>query len=178
VVHLETPSWPSVARADRSCDYTVDRLTGYRDSMPQRDYILRLIEQAAAVLKALRILITKGAADPAEVDRQLRETLGQLGFDLDVARFADAESLERIVAPTGDVEPTRAWLVAETMYIDGLEAEVRGSVEEARLSFEKSLRLYRLFDPRILMPAGAPAALERIAEIEQKLEQTTEGHST
>jgi len=137
--------------------------------MPQRDYILRLIEQAAAVLKALRILITKGSADPAEVDRQLRQTLGQLGFDLDVARLADAESLERIVAPTGEIEPTRAWLVAEAMYIDGLEAEARGSEEEARVSFEKALRLFRLFDPRLLLPAGSSSALERIAEIEQKL---------
>lgn len=137
--------------------------------MYQRDYILRMIEQIGAVLAALRARILARTATSTEVTGELRTTLRTAGFDLDLARFADAESLERLVAPTGELDPTRGWLVAETLYLHGLEAQLDRRAADAEASFVKALRLYRLFDPRNPIPSGFPEARERIDEIEERL---------
>lgn len=137
--------------------------------MPQRDYILRLIEQVGLMLKALRAAILGRTAELAEVRRQLRTVLQQVGFDLDVALIADTDTLVRMIAPTGELEPGRGWLVAETMYLDGLEAALDGRKDDAHLSLGKALRLFRMFDASTPIPGGFPAAPDRIAEIEQRL---------
>ena len=47
----------------------------------QRDYILRLLEQAAAVLRRLRELLAGGAASPAEIVEQARAAQAALFAD-------------------------------------------------------------------------------------------------
>ena len=137
--------------------------------MYQHDYILRMIEQIGAVLIALRKMILGRGSTPGAIDRELRKVLQQVGFDLDLARLADADTLQRMIAPTGELEPGRGWMVAETIYLDGLDAQVEGRTTEARVSFQKAVSLYRLFDPGILLPPGFPEAAERITEIETRL---------
>ena len=44
----------------------------------QRDYILRLLEQAAAVARRLRELLTGNAASPSEIEAQARAAQGEL----------------------------------------------------------------------------------------------------
>jgi hypothetical protein len=144
-------------------------------TVQQRDYILRMIEQVGAILVALRERILKRAVGTAEVHRELRRTLQQVGFDLDLARLADPPSLERMVAPTGELDPTRGWMVAEALYIDGLEAQLDGRDVDACRSLGKALRLFRLFDPRHLIPSGFPEAKERIDEIEERLRELGDG---
>lgn len=139
--------------------------------MLQRDYILRMIEQAGAVLVALRKRILGRSVQSAELEATLRDTLHQVGFDLDIARLADPGSLERMVAPTGELDPTRGWLVAESLYLFGLEAQLEGREDVARDSLTKALRLFRLFDPRNLIPTGFPEAQVRIEEIEDLLKE-------
>lgn len=143
--------------------------------MQQRDYILRMIEQAGAILVALRQRILRRTIQPSEVQAELRSTLQQVGFALDLAQLADAASLERMVAPTGELDPARGWLVAEVLYLDGLEAQLGGKEVLARASFEKALRLFRLFDPRNPIPSGFPEALERMRDIETRLRELGNG---
>ena len=145
--------------------------------MPQRDYILRMIEQAGAVLRRILDLVLARAAQPGEVDRELRSAMGQVGFDLDFARLADPESLERMVAPDGALEPGRGWLVAECLYVDGLEAELSERPLDAAHSYEKALRLYKLLAPDAILPSGFPEAAERIAALEVRLQALGNGQN-
>ncbi len=142
--------------------------------MYQRDYILRMIEQVGAVLVALRERILKRVAQRGQVEEELRQTLQGVGFDLDLARLADPESLERLVAPTGELDTTRGWMVAEALYLQGLECQLSDHAHDARNYFEKALRLYRLFDPRNPIPTGFPEAAERVQELEERLAGLTD----
>jgi hypothetical protein len=137
--------------------------------MVQRDYILRMIEQIGVILKALREMILNGSAGVGQVRAELQKVFQQIGFDIEVALIADTETLVRMIAPTGELEPGRAWLVAEAMYLDGLDAALDEQVPHARLSFEKAVRLFRMFDASTPVPAGFPEARERVSEIEERL---------
>ena len=44
----------------------------------QRDYILRLLEQAAAVVRRLREMLTGSAASPSEIEEQARAAQAEL----------------------------------------------------------------------------------------------------
>ncbi len=143
--------------------------------MQQRDYILRLIEQAGAVLKRLLDLVLQRAAAPGDVEQQLQDTMRQVGFDIELARLADPASLERMVAPHGEVEPGRGWLIAECLYVDGVDAQLDGRVTRATQSLEKALRLFRLFDRDALLPTGFPEAAQRIRDIESRLQELANG---
>ncbi|MFQ6046027.1 MAG: hypothetical protein ACE5PT_06675 [Gemmatimonadales bacterium] len=135
----------------------------------QRDYILRMIEQIGLILIELRRRILSRTVNAAAVDVELRKSLQQIGLDIDIIRLADGATLERIVAPTGELDVTRGWFAAEALYLDGLQAELEGREPDARLSFAKALRLFRLFDPRVPLHTSFPEAADRIREIEERL---------
>lgn len=135
----------------------------------QRDYILRMIEQIGLILIELRNRILRRSVDAGAVDAELRRSLHQIGLDIDIIRLADGPTLERTVAPTGELDVTRGWFAAEALYLDGLEAQVEGRELDARLSFEKALRLFRLFDPSVPLHTSFVEAGERIREIEERL---------
>lgn len=137
--------------------------------LPSRDYIIRQIEQMGTVLRALLGMVLNRSASPGEVRAQLHETLQQVGFDIEIALVADADTLIRMVAPTGEVEPGRMWLIAEAMYVEGLDAALDGRETEARFTLEKALRLFQMFDASAPVVSGFPEARERIEEIEDRL---------
>ncbi|GMR13726.1 MAG: hypothetical protein BMS9Abin29_1941 [Gemmatimonadota bacterium] len=137
--------------------------------MAQTDWILRLIEQLGAALIVLRSMILGGKVGREEVQGRLQKAVGSIGFDLDLAKAASPETVRMLVAPTGDVEPGRCWLVAEVLYLDGLQAQMEDRWEDARSSFERALPLYGLLEPHGLLVAGLPEAEERMAEIEGRL---------
>ncbi|HEX9728001.1 MAG TPA: hypothetical protein VGA37_05820 [Gemmatimonadales bacterium] len=137
--------------------------------MFQRDFILRQIEQIGVVLRALLRSILAGEADRTAVRAELRKVLQNVGFDLEIALIADSDTVIRMIAPTGELEPARGWLVAEAMYLDGLEAALDGRPQEGRRSLEKAFRLFQMFDAGTPIPSGFPEARERMAEIEQRL---------
>ena len=136
--------------------------------MAQRDYILRMIEQMGEILISLRNMIVGGTASARIIEEKLEAAASQSGLDLSLARAASPETIQMMVAPMGDVEPGRCWLVAEVLYLDGLHAQLDGRPEEADASFRKSLPLYVLLEPRGLF-IGLPEASERIREIEERL---------
>lgn len=137
--------------------------------MANRDYVLRLIEQAAAALRqALNRLRKKG--DRGAVTRDLEQAARQGGFDLALLRLFDGPTLVQAVAPGGEPETGRMWLAAETLYLDARAAEDEGQQDEAKRTYAKALLLYRLLEPSVILPTGFPEALERIADIETRLQ--------
>lgn len=135
--------------------------------MEQRDYVLRLIEQLGAVMAALRRRIL-GGAPPEGLREQLDGVASQAGLDLDLLRGFDLRTLRLLVAPTGDVDPTRCWLMAEILYLDGLEALLSEN-REGRDSLLKARALFDLVRPYGGLLVGLPEASERIVEIDERL---------
>ena len=142
--------------------------------MMQRDYILRHIEILGAALIALRKKILGRDVEPGEVESRLQEITEKGGMALDLARMASPATLRMLVAPTGEIEPGRCWLLAESLYLDGLHAHGSGEGWRARDSLAKAGMLYSLLKPMGAFLVGFPEALERIREIEA-LELETEG---
>lgn len=140
----------------------------------QRDYILRIIEQAAAVLRELLTRVRGRGAGRDEVARDLRRAAGLGGLDLDILRLCDGPTLLQLVTPGGEPEPARTWLAAETLYLDGLTAELDGAADDAESSLAKALMLFRLIEPGPLLPTGIPEATDRVRDIEQRLARLRE----
>lgn len=135
----------------------------------QRDYVLRLIEQAGAVLRALLARILGRQAGRDEVARELRRAARLGGLDLELLRLCDGPTLLQLVTPGGEPEPARTWLAAETLYLDGLAAELDDAPADAQASFAKALMLYRLIQPPALVPGGIQEAGDRIRDLEARL---------
>ncbi|MCY4399641.1 MAG: hypothetical protein OXE96_09925 [Gemmatimonadetes bacterium] len=135
-------------------------------TMVQRDYILRMIEELGAALIALRKAIFKGSVGEARVEATLRRAASGAGMDLDLARAASAESLPGMMAPTGEVEPMRCWLLAEVLMTDGINRLHAGEDDRARSSLARAAALFRMVGPWGAYLTGFPEASERIEEIE------------
>lgn len=95
------------------------------------------------------------------------------GFDLELLRGFSADTLHMLVAPTGEVEPARCWMMAEILYLDGLQAALEERVSAAGASLAKARLLYTLIEPGGGMLMGLPEAGERIEEIDARLAALT-----
>ena len=137
--------------------------------MMQRDYILRMIEELGAVLIALRNAILGRTARATDVEDALRRASAGAGMDLDLARAASIDALPAMMAPTGEVDPARCWLLAEVLMTDGVSLLSSGETERARSSLAKAAALFTLVAPEGAFLAGFPEAGERIEEIEAML---------
>jgi hypothetical protein len=91
--------------------------------MYRRDYVMRLIEAFGQALIALRNRILKRQADSQTVLAELGEMARTAGLDLDIARQLDPSSLLMWLSPTAEYDPPRLWLLAELLYLAGLQAE-------------------------------------------------------
>ena len=91
----------------------------------ERDYIMRMIALAAAMVARLREKLAAGAR-PAGVVDEARAAQGQLlGKDLAIFRALDGASAAQLI---GDKETVRAWadlleLEADALRMDGRDAE-------------------------------------------------------
>ena len=128
-----------------------------------------MIEQAGMILRQLLARVLRGTADRAVIARDLRQAAQLGGLDLDILRMCDGPTLAQVVAPGGETDPSRAWLAAETLYVDGHGAQIDDRPDDAAASFAKALALYRLLEPTHVLPTGFPEASERIREIEAML---------
>ena len=137
--------------------------------MAQKDYLLRQIEMLGEILRAIRKMILGGTVDPSEIRARLGEVSGQAGMDLELARAATPDTLQLLVAPSGEIEPGKCWLLAETLYLDGLHAEARGDHPRTSDSLLKARMLFSLLEPMGAFLVGFPEASERILEIEEML---------
>ena len=137
--------------------------------MTQRDYILRQIEILGAALIAIRKMILGGEADGADVETRLQEVSQQGGMALDLARAASPDTLRMLIAPTGEIEPGSCWLLAETLFLDGLYAKQSGEEERAMDSLAKAKMLFSLLAPMGAFLVGFPEAADRIREIDEMI---------
>jgi hypothetical protein len=135
----------------------------------QRDYILRLIEQAGTILKALLQRITGQSATRAELAGDLQRAAQLGGLDLDLLRLCDGDGLLQVIAPTGEADPSRTWVAAETLYLDALAAELEGDIDAATAGYAKAVALFRIMEPNWVLPSGFPEAGVRIADINGRL---------
>jgi len=134
----------------------------------QRDYILRLIEQAARALAALFKQVVGGEVVGQDARDEVDKVLAGIGLDLDLALRASPDTLELMIASTGEVDPTRTWVLAESLYVFALGAEADGDVAGARAAFERAGRLYALLEPGAAF-YGLPEAGARVREIRDRL---------
>jgi len=135
----------------------------------QRDYILRLIEQAAAILRHLLQRVRERSVDSAGLRQDLQRASHLGGLDLDLLRLADPQSLLLIVAPAGEIDPSRVWLAAEILYLDALALDADGEAEAAIDRFGKAAALYPLVQPGWGLPTGFPEAATRLQDVESRL---------
>jgi hypothetical protein len=84
-------------------------------------------------------------------------------------RLSDVDGLWNQVALTGEADPSRTWLAAETLFADAAAQETDGENEAALQSYIKAASLFRLMQPTWVLPTGFPEATERVEEIEGKL---------
>jgi len=143
--------------------------------MHQTDYILRMIEEMGEILIRIRKKILGQEEEkeaPVDADfGSLSRSLSRLaGVDLSLARSASADTLAMLVAPSGEVDPTRCWILAETLYLDGLHASQEGRDDDARGSLDRAHRLFALVKPGGVYLVGFPEAAERMREIEARLD--------
>jgi len=138
--------------------------------MPQKDYILRQIELLGAALIQIRKKILAGKADAGEVETRLQEISQQGGMALDLARASSPETIRMLIAPTGEIEPGACWLLAESLFLDGLYAVQVGDESRAADSLAKARMLFSLLKPMGAFLVGFPEANERIREIDALLE--------
>jgi hypothetical protein len=135
----------------------------------QRDYILRMIEQAGTILKHLLRRIRERSASRAELAADLQRAAHLGGLDLDLLRLCDADGLRHLVAPGGEPDPSRIWLAAETLYLDALAAQLDGQTVDAAMTFAKARALFGMVEPTWVLPTGFPEATVRIQDIDERL---------
>jgi hypothetical protein len=132
----------------------------------QKDYLLRQIEVLGQLLVAIRKMILGGESDGAAVEARLREAAGKGGMDLELARAATPDTLRLLIAPTGEIEPGRCWLLAETLYLDGIRARLSEDPAGASDSLGKARMLFSLLAPMGAFLVGFPEASVRLEEID------------
>ncbi len=144
--------------------------------MSQQDYILRIIEQLGAALIQLRKAILGGAATESQVDDVLRRSSAGVGMDLDLVRVASPDSLLAMIAPTGEVDPMRCWLMGETLLTDALFQRSEGRTEGALDALARARVLFSLVGKDAFL-AGYPEAEERLREIDDLTRQLSGGRA-
>ncbi len=115
--------------------------------MYRRDYILRLIERFGRMLIALRNHILQREIESDDAGAQIHEVAREAGLDLEIARRLDPAALLMWLAPTADFDAPRLWLMAELLYLGGLDARESGAEGEGRADFERALALYAHLPP-------------------------------
>jgi hypothetical protein len=125
--------------------------------MYRRDYVMRLIEAFGQALIAIRNRILKRQADSQTVLAEIGEMARKAGLDLDIARRLDPASLLMWLSPTGEYDPARLWLLAELLYLAGLQADAEDP-GSGRRDFSRALALLDHVPPAWTPPGDFGAA--------------------
>jgi hypothetical protein len=136
--------------------------------MYRHDYILKLIERFGAALLSLRDRILRRVREEQPVTSEIHEIARHAGLDLAIARSLAPDSLLIWLAPGGEPDPAKLWLMAELLYLEGLESKLSGRTGW-RGDFERALFLLREL-PAGWRPGEALAAADlRASEIRTAL---------
>jgi hypothetical protein len=104
----------------------------------RRDYVLRVIEQFSRALAVLLKKITGRQLSSAEARAQITEIASQSGLDLDVARSLDSTTLLMWLAPRGDIDAGKFWLMAELLFLAGMQAREEDLADLARTDLQRA----------------------------------------
>ena len=137
--------------------------------MLRDDYVLRLIERLGATLIALRNRILRRAREDVAITAEIQEIARQAGLDLAVARTLGPEMLLMWLAPTGEADPARLWLMAELLYLEALAGRASGGTEW-RADMKRALAVLSRVPSEWRPRDELAAAGERIAEIRALLD--------
>ena len=140
--------------------------------MTSRDYLLRQIEMLGQILVAIRKLILGGEASDSEIQARLQEVSGKAGMDLELARAATPDTLRLLIAPSGEIEPGKCWLMAESLLLDGIQSRHVGDEDRSQDSLRKARMLFSLLAPMGAFLVGFPEGKERMQEIDEFLRET------
>lgn len=132
--------------------------------MYRQDYILRLIEQFAQGLILLRNRILRRETDRQKASAEVTELAQQAGLDLGIARSLDVQSLLMWLAPAGQVDQARLWLMAELLYFEGLAA-LDADPDAARADLARALTILERLEPHWRPTPELPTAAELQQEI-------------
>ena len=138
--------------------------------MYRHDFILRLIERFGTALRSLRDRILRREREDPSARAEIVEIAQQAGLDLSVARTLTPDLLLMWLAPTGEIDAAKFWLMAELLYLDGLETRSSGGTGW-REGFERAATLLAQLDPSWRPGRGFVSAGERAREIEALLHQ-------
>ena len=105
-----------------------------------QDYLLRMIQQVAAMLAG--ILAKRQAGDLAGAEDELQEkSLQYVGLPLVVVKHAAPEAILELLGTGGALRHSRGVLLAELLIQDAALAEARGNPPEALISYQLASRL-------------------------------------
>ena len=130
----------------------------------RHDYIIRLIERFGAVLRSLRDRILRREREDLSARAEIAEIARHAGLDLGVARTLSPDLLMMWLAPTGEVDPAKLWLMAELLYLEALDARSSGG-EGWRADLARASSLLGRLEPSWRPGEGFSSAGERLAEI-------------
>jgi hypothetical protein len=142
--------------------------------MYRRDFILRLIERFGRALMALRNRILKREAEAAPLQAEIQGIAHEAGLDLDLARRLDPRTLVMWLAPTGEVDEAKFWLLGELLYLEGLGAQERGEAEGGRDDMARAHAVFSKLPAGWRPGADLASAGERCQELAERLASTTE----
>jgi hypothetical protein len=132
--------------------------------MAQRDYIIREIERLGAILAALKHRLLGGPAAAAEARAELDSFGETAGLNPILLRSLTADTLARMIGDRAGIDPTRCWLWAEFLYLDGFSAQSAADATAAHDRWRKALTLYGLL--RAPFAGFLSEVPLRVAEIE------------
>jgi len=136
----------------------------------RRDYILRLIERFGRILLTLRDRILRRAVAAEDLRAEIHEIAREAGLDLDLARQLDPAMLLMWLSPTGEVDEPKFWLLAELLYLEGLDVREAGAVEEARAHLARARAVFGRLPAGWRPSEGLASAGARCDEIDRTLQ--------
>lgn len=142
--------------------------------MYRRDFILRLIERFGRALIALRNRILKREAEAAPVHADIHGIASEAGLDLDLARRLDPRTLVMWLAPTGEVDEAKFWLLGELLYLEGLAAQGQGEADGGGGDMARALAVFSKLPAGWRPASDLASAGERCQELAERLESTTD----
>ena len=136
--------------------------------MYRHDYILRIIERFGRALTALRDRILGRTTESATTVAEIQEIAQAAGLDLGIARSLDPATLLMWLAPSGEPDPGRVWLMAELLYLEGVLAKGDGA-PMWRGDLERALAILDRLPPEWRPGDQFASAAERADEIRAHL---------
>lgn len=133
---------------------------------------MRLVEQFARALSTLLNRIRGRQVSSEVVRSEVAAIARQCGLDVEVARGLDPAMLLMWLAPRGEIDPGRFWLMGELLLIDAWRSHEEGDHDRARADFERALTVFSKIDAAWRPQPDLPSASDRVTDIRQAIDES------